>query len=61
MRETTRSSIEESFHDNIEESQINLPRVGKPKAFYIVFGGFIFLTMIVGSIIFLAFLSIRKV
>lgn len=60
MREISRSATEDSFTNGNSDSQTHV-RPEKPKAFYIVFGTFLFLTMIVGSIIFLAFLSIRKV
>lgn len=43
-----------------DESQEHLNPPVKPKAYYVVFGTFIFLTMVVGSVLFLSFLSTRK-
>lgn len=53
-------TVSGALDSNNDESQVNL-NPEKPKAYYIVLGTFIFGTMIVGSIIFLAFLSIRKI
>lgn len=51
--------VNEILDEDGDISQVNLAPE-KPKTYYIVLGTFIFATMVVGSIIFLAFLSLRK-
>lgn len=61
MQVATSSYITENdFPEEREESLRSIFSPRKPQSFYIVFSTFIVATMVIGSIIFLAFLSTRK-